>query len=204
MFAHHAAVAHSGIRPGREPRSRVAVGAGANAAGAPGSVAVVRLLHLPTPHRRHASRLALAGALLLPLLAGPAAAQLLPAPRSVGNDRKAGVQFTMRDRFVDVELLRQGGKQNRLVRRLAWAGISVACKGTNRKGRVVIGTVQTAWPARTVIYRMRLTRDPSRSTRWCVLEYADGSDIAVARSFRKPVESTPASTGTTATSPTTP
>ncbi len=199
MFAHGAAVAHSGIRPARR-----AVHTWGIAAGAPGSVDGVRLLHLPTLRRPLTSRLALAGALLLPLCAGPAAAQLLPAPRSVGTDRKAGVEFTMRDRFVDVELLQKGGKENRLVRRLAWAGISVACKGTNRKGRVVIGTVQTAWPARTVIYRMRLTRDPSRNTRWCVLEYADGTDIAVARTFRTPAESTPASTGTTATSPTTP
>lgn len=144
------------------------------------------------------------GALLLPVTASAAAVQLLPEPRNVGTDASARVQFTLRDRLVDVELQRRSGKQNRLVRQLTGAGISVACKGTNGKGSVVIGTVQTSWPARTATYRMRLSRDPSRRTRWCVLEYADGRDVAVARSFRKPESSTPTTTAPTTSTPTTP
>jgi hypothetical protein len=132
----------------------------------------------------------LAGLVLL-ALASPLAAGTVdaaaPGKVKVGVDQEQNVSFSVNGRMVDVSLRPSGDQPNALAEKLSGESIVVACKGTSpKRGRVLIGDLETSWPTGATLLRGKLSRDVSDGLQWCVLEQPDGSDIAVTRKLRTP------------------
>lgn len=137
-----------------------------------------------------AARRRLAGlvavALCSPLAAGTGEAAA-PGKVKVGVDREKNVSFSVDGRTIDVTLRPDGETPNPLVKDLSGQSIVVACKGTSpKRGKVLIGDLETSWPTGTPAFRGRLSRDVSDALQWCVLEQPDGTDVAVTRKLRTP------------------
>ena len=138
-------------------------------------MSLFRLLPLGLP------ALACVAALSLPTAASAA------GQTKVGVDKKTQVSFSLTGRSLTVTLRPLGGAINPLVNELWGAPVTLACRGFSPKGgKAHIATTTTTWLDEALTTTVKLSRDVSGKTTWCVMEQPDGTDLAVTTKLRTP------------------
>jgi hypothetical protein len=108
----------------------------------------------------------------------------------VGVDQANSVSFAITGRNVLVTLRPVADAENPLAAELSGEAVQLACRGKNpSSGKFVIGSVKGTWPKKSTTFPTRLSKDVSEKVSWCVLEHADGRDIAVTKKVRIPAPS---------------
>lgn len=120
--------------------------------------------------------------------AAPARVAEAPAtPTRVGIDRDRQVSFSLSGRSLTVTLRPVDGEPNPLETTVFGADVVLVCNGTSpRTRRAAVADRELRWTPGATALTARLSRDVSFKPRWCVLEQADGTDLAVTFKLRLP------------------
>lgn len=123
--------------------------------------------------------------LLLVVLVAVATVCLIGPPAAAADvrgelDRRAGVRLTLAGRVLTAEIVRQPNviREPETTKELFGRRIRGACGASFDRRHPRFVHRQRVWPRDALGLRFEFARDISRSVRWCLIEEADGGDIA--------------------------